>query len=174
MEDISLSVRCRTIPLLGAEPGQLIFSAEGDLALTAVWEGTAPSNDHGAYMPLVGANAFRLQWVTHRLSRSPEVLLVEGCEILVQPSSLATVPVGFDTKDAPRLPLGGLFFDLRGARVFAVNGDDQVSLSLATGTFAHVDSGRKYLGTGEWTLVLMRGEKRCFTTHVKGIAASTA
>lgn len=165
-ESIALSVHNKMFPLLGAEPGQLIVSPSGDLALTALWEDTNPDPNYGVYVPLVGENAFHVQWIENKYSRAPNVLQVEGCEMLVHPSSLSAVPVGFDVQNEPGLALGGLFFTPDGARILVMHDGDYLSLSLAKGTFTQLDGQRRQLGASEWTLELLRNETQCFSAAI--------
>ena len=174
IEAISLPATSKLIKLCGADPGRLIISPEGSLAITANWEGAEPDPRYGVYVPLVGERAFRVQWSETRHFRELSVLYIDGCEVQVRVAGLSNIPVGFDIKDEPALPLGGLFVDSDGLRVVAKSGGDAISLDLGSGKFAHIHGGRRCLAAREWTLILMRDQVQCFSADISAKATAAA
>ncbi|MGB3747447.1 MAG: hypothetical protein WA961_04550 [Rhodanobacter sp.] len=173
IEDILLPVPSKLIRLAGADLGQLIISPEGDLAITALWEGQEPESHHGVYVPLVGEHAFRVQWRETRLNRDLSVLHLDDCKLQVRVAGLSNARVGFATNDEPALALGGLFVGSEGLRVVAESSGDAISLDLGRGRFAQINNGQRCLAAREWNLILMRGQVQCFSTNISA-KASTA
>ena len=174
IEAISLPATSKLIKLCGADPGRLIISPEGSLAITAIWEGQEPDPRCGVYVPLVGERAFQARWIDARGIRELSVLHIEGCDVQVRVAGLSNVPLGFDIKDESALPLGGLFVDSCGLRVVAESGSDAISLDLGSGKFAHIHDGRRCLAAREWTLILMRNQVQCFSADISAKATAAA
>lgn len=172
-EAITLPAKLKTMALAGAAPGQLIISPEGHLAITALWESTEPDSRHAVYVPLVGENAFKVQWIQTRQFRDLYVLRIEDCQLQVRVANMSALPVGFDIKDEEALALGGLFIDSGGLRVLAQTGDEDVSLDLASGQFAGISSSRRYLAAREWTLLMMREQAQWFAADIIAKAKNT-
>lgn len=174
IEAISLPATSKLIKLGGADPGRLIISPEGSLAITAIWEGQEPDPQHGVYVPLVGERAFQVQWIETRHFRELSVLYIDSCEVQVRVAGLSSIPVGFDIKDEPALALGGLFVDSDGLRVVAKSGGDAISLDLGSGKFASIQDGRRCLAAREWTLILVRDKVQCFAADISAKAMTAA
>lgn len=168
IKDIILPIGSRAINAYEAEPGCLIISPEGELALTVMWEGYELDHKTGAYLPLTGEKAFDVQWLEQfpGWQRHVSVVKMEGCDLLVQPEFLRQTPMGAHYKDQAPLDVGGLLFAEGGARVLAENAGECVSVNLLGGRFASIAAAPAVICAQQWELIVTYRERECARVNV--------
>lgn len=168
VKDIILPISSRAINLYGAEPGCLIISPEGELALTVMWDGYELDHKAGAYLPLTGEKAFEVQWLEQcpGWERHVSAVKMEGCDLLVQPEFLCQTPIGAQYKDKALLGVGGLLFAEGGARVLAENAGECVAVNLLGGRFESIAAAPSVICAQQWELKITYRERECARVNV--------